>query len=71
MTAVAALTRTWRVGQFTVTLSLPRAGYGIAACEWAPYMPSSLTDAERQQYQTGMNDALVDLLSGGEFTPCE
>lgn len=63
MTAVAALVRTWRVGKFTVKLSLPLGGCGIAACEWTPHMPTGpLTDAERQQYQDGLNAALVELI---------
>lgn len=51
MTAVTAVVRTWRVGQFTVTLSLPQSGSGIASCEWAPYMPASLTDDDAPAIQ--------------------
>jgi hypothetical protein len=61
---VAILTRSWRVGGHTCTLTVPRpkAGTPQQACiEWAPHQPVRLTGAEREQYLIGRNAALVDL----------
>jgi hypothetical protein len=62
MSAEAALSvHTWRVGRYTVTMTTPVLGPGVvavASCEWDPYLPSRLTDAESEQYQRGFAAAV-------------
>lgn len=65
MTAEAALlTRTFRVGKRTVTLTFPRPKAGDAlclACEWSPDPPRRLSKAELRQYRAGRNAAVAEL----------
>lgn len=62
MAAEAAHVHTWRVGRWTVTLSMPPIAPGVihnAVCEWDPAMPSRpLTASEQQQYQQGLQQAI-------------
>lgn len=63
MSAVAAFTRTWRVGERTVTLSLPRSATGMvhAVVEWAPSMPRHMSRTEMRAYRRGRAKALQAL----------
>lgn len=57
-----AFTRSWKVGAYTATLSVPRCGPGVvtSACiEWDPEMPPRLTPRELEQYRTGRNEAVA------------
>lgn len=59
------LSRTWPVGPWTVTLTIPPLG-SFAACsptmEWAPALPvRKLTAAERRQYREGRDKAVSEL----------
>ncbi len=60
MSASAAFTRTWPVGRFTCTLSLPAEAAGALALsvEWAPDVPERLTAVELDAYRQGRNAAL-------------
>ncbi|MBX3601074.1 MAG: hypothetical protein KF863_10645 [Rubrivivax sp.] len=62
MTATAAaLSRSWRVGSRTCTLTVPRPQPGAvlaAAIEWQPDVPRRLSEAELRQYRAGRDDAL-------------
>lgn len=60
----AALVRTWAVGKYTVTLTVPRlrrGGVQSAVFEWAPEQPSQLTGAEAEQYRAGRDEAFRSL----------
>ena len=64
MSAEAAFVRSWQVGAFTVTLSMPKPRPGRAqSCliEWAPDAPPSMSAAEWGQYRAGRNAALAEL----------
>lgn len=57
------LQRTWAVGRYQVTLTVPALEGGVvhAAIEWAPHMPTDLTVAELEAYRRGRNAALKEL----------
>jgi hypothetical protein len=61
----ASLARTWPVGRWTVTLTMPpRApgGHQFASCEWLPKMPDRpLTAGEMHQYRVGRDRAVAEL----------
>ena len=57
----AALTRSWSVGAFTATLTVPKARpsqVASAVIEWSPHVPQRLTAKEREQYRTGRDEAI-------------
>lgn len=59
-----ALARSWRVGRYTATLSVPKAKPGTAAAcvvEWSPEVPQRLTPAEWRQYRAGRDRAIAEL----------
>lgn len=60
----AILSRSWRVGRWTVTLSIPGLTPGLGAAgvvEWSPAMPGRpLTPTELAQYRAGRDAALAD-----------
>jgi hypothetical protein len=59
------LTRSWRVGRRTCTLSVPQPQPGQTlhvVIEWDPDMPTSrLNAAERRQYRQGRDAAVAEL----------
>lgn len=65
MSAEAALlTRSWKVGHRTCTLTAPRPVQGQALCaamEWTPSEPKRLTPAELEQYRAGRNQAVAEI----------
>lgn len=65
MAEAAALVRSFPVGRYTATLTVPRApANGAAICasmEWAPELPSRLTPAELAQYRQGRDAALREV----------
>lgn len=66
MSGEAAFSRSWPVGQLTVTLSCPRPKPGqvlSAVIEWSPRRPVRLQPAELAQYRAGRDAALRDLSS--------
>jgi hypothetical protein len=59
-----ALVRTWAVGSYQVTLSvpMPRAGQTLSCVmEWTPELPEHLTDAEVEQYRAGRDRAIREI----------
>ena len=67
MTAeAAAMTRSWRVGKYTVTMTAPKLREGkvsFAAMEWHPDMPTQLSKKEGRQYQAGRDAAFEELFA--------
>lgn len=64
MSAEAALTRSWTVGDRTCKLTLGRpkpACVMQAVLEWAPTEPTRLSDDEWRQYRLGRHEALTSL----------
>lgn len=60
----AVLSRSWLVGRYTVTMTVPPIVAGqvrSVAIEWSPDQPRRLTDAEIEQYRRGRNDAIQAL----------
>lgn len=60
----AALTRSFRVGKRTCTLTVPAPRIGSAVTmvvEWTPTVPRRLTKAELRAYRAGRDAALADL----------
>lgn len=60
----AALARSWRVGRYSVTLTIPKPQPGASACaaiEWAPSQPKRLSATELKQYRMGRNEAIAEL----------
>lgn len=61
---VPAMVRTFRVGRYTATLSIPAVQPGGAACavvEWSPCIPDRLSEKELAQYRRGRDAALLAL----------
>lgn len=62
MSAEAAFVHTWRVGPWTVALSLPPLAAGTvrqAVAEWSPALPDRpLTADEREQFRAGLSAAI-------------
>ena len=65
MSAVTpALSRSWPIGAYTVTLTLPRpkpGGTVFASVEWSPAEPKSLTGHELAEYRHHRNGAIAEL----------
>lgn len=63
--SAAAIVRTWKVGPWTATLTVPAPRKGellSAVIEWDPSMPDrALTSAERTQYRAGRDAAIASL----------
>ena len=60
----AALSRSWPVGKYTATMTVPKAKPGTVASvsiEWAPHPPQRLTAEEIDQYRIGRHQALAAL----------
>ncbi|MDP9124023.1 MAG: hypothetical protein M3N82_05410 [Pseudomonadota bacterium] len=61
----AALARTWSVGRWTVTVTLPEVAPGQmrhAVLEWSPAMPTRpLSKSQMRQYRRGRDRALGEL----------
>jgi hypothetical protein len=56
--------RTWKVGRYTATLTLPTPRPGkvaSAVIEWAPHIPRGLTREELEQYRAGRDVAIRSL----------
>lgn len=68
--------RSWRVGKYTVEMTVPRPEPGrpsAVAMEWAPHMPERLTTSEIAQYRRGRDAALAELaeILGGNVAVIE
>lgn len=64
MSAVAAsLMRTWQVGRYTATLTVPPVTNGVlhACIEWLPHVPRDLTPSELEAYRLGRDRAFAEL----------
>lgn len=61
--SAAALTKTWQVGRYTATLTVPPLGGGVlhATVDWAPHTPNALTPEEVQAYRSGLASAFQAL----------
>ena len=60
----AALTRSFRVGRRTVTVTMPTPRKGEARCmtmEWTPDMPKRLSKREWRRYRAGRDAAVAEL----------
>lgn len=59
----AALSRTWKVGRYTATLTVPPVANGVlhACIEWQPHTPRDLTPADLEEYRLGRNRAFREL----------
>ena len=60
MSASTMFVRSWRVGKYTATLTMPAEAAGVTglSIEWQPNVPSKLTAAELAAYRRGRNEAL-------------
>ena len=68
----AVLSRSWRVGRWTATLTLPAVKPGTfvnAVVEWTPELPNHLTPAEMKAYRVGRDTAVAELLELMEQQP--
>lgn len=64
MGETAAMSRSWRVGRRTVTLTMPQARGGEvagASIEWAPSIPRQLSRRELKGYRAGRDAAFRNL----------
>ncbi len=64
MAEQAALVRSWRVGNRTVTCTVPQVRSGQvlhAAFEWTPDMPRRLSRREWKQYRKGRDTAFAEM----------
>lgn len=63
MAEAAAFIRTWSVGKYRCTLTVPKVEPDSRACacvEWAPVLPERLTRGEIRQYRAGRDVALAE-----------
>lgn len=53
--AAPALTRSWQVGRYVATLTVPPLDGGVlhGVIDWAPHVPNDLTPEEVQAYRRG------------------
>jgi hypothetical protein len=67
MSARQAFVRTWTVGRYTATLTLPPLAAGVvqAVLEWTPHIPDDLTPDELSAYRQGRDAAVQAFLNGG------
>lgn len=59
-----ALVRRWRVGRYTVELSIPRlngGSLGAACVEWSPALPTRLSASDLRAYRRGRDVAVAEL----------
>ncbi len=64
MAEAALLVRSFQVGLYTATITVPKPAPGVAASifvEWSPDLPESLTPLELEQYQAGRGAVAADL----------
>lgn len=61
MTASVAVVRSWKVGRYTCTLSVPAGKALCASVEWEPSMPKTLNAAELAAYTAGRNRAVAQI----------
>ena len=62
----AAMTRTWRVGRWKVTATVPQVRVGqvaSAAIEWDPDVPRKLSRREWREYRAGRDAAFAELFA--------
>ncbi|MFO1226553.1 hypothetical protein [Roseateles sp.] len=59
----AALSRTWQVGRYRATLTVPPVAKGVlhACIEWLPHTPGDLTPEELEAYRLGRDRAFREL----------
>lgn len=60
----AAFVRSWQVGSYTATLTMPKHKPGAVASaviEWTPHVPAKLTPDETAQYRAGRAAAFAEL----------
>ena len=60
----ASVTRSWSVGPYTATLTVPRTKPGYlasAVIEWSPHVPQRLTEDQLETYRRGRNAAVAEL----------
>lgn len=59
----AALSRTWKVGSYVATLTVPPVENGVlhACIEWDPHTPRDLTPDELEAYRLGRDRAFREL----------
>ena len=60
-----ALVKTWSVGRYTVTLTVPQSAEGLffGHVEWFPHLPNDLTATEMEAYSRGRDAALAELFA--------
>ena len=62
MSGESALVSTFKVGRWTVTITMPRVVAGAVvcgSCEWDPALPGRpLTPSEERQYSEGLRAAI-------------
>ena len=72
MTAAASsLVKTWAVGRYEVTLTVPpllRGQVVHGSVEWSPSLPGELTSEEKEAYRCGLKQALASLAVTGTVT---
>jgi len=58
-----ALTRSWQVGRYRATLTMPPVTNGVlhACIEWQPSVPRDLTPGELEAYRLGRDRAFAEL----------
>jgi hypothetical protein len=62
--SAAVVSRSWKVGERTVTLTIPRPSAGrplFATAEWAPSEPARLNTEEWTAYRLGRHQAIAEL----------
>jgi hypothetical protein len=59
----AVLSRTWKVGRYRATLTVPPVESGVrhACIEWQPHTPRDLTPDELEAYRLGRDRAFREL----------
>ena len=59
----ASLSKTWKVGRYRATLTVPPVKNGVlhACIEWHPHVPRDLSPSDLEQYRLGRDRAFREL----------
>jgi hypothetical protein len=59
----AVVTKSFRVGKRTATMTIPiKGGMACMTCEWHPHKPRRLSKKEPSRYRAGRNATMLEVL---------
>lgn len=67
----AVVCRTFQIGRYEATITVPRLRPGAvinATCEWNPHKPYRLSASERLEYQAAIDAVMTEALTASQVT---